>query len=88
MPVQTAQPRLAKALEQMEAALEILDEMEAPGDIGATLDLAIVRLRQALEQEGEEAGGFREFYAQLEIELSRIFARPGASPNPWEIPPV
>lgn len=90
MPFPTTQSKLvlANALDQMEAALEILDEVEAPGGVGATLDLAIARLRQMLEQEDEGAGGSQAFFAQLEVELSRIFGPRGAAPNPWEIPPV
>ena len=37
-----------KALEQMEFALAILDQVEGPSDAGAHLDLAICRLRVAL----------------------------------------
>lgn len=39
-------PKPAQALERMLSALRILDELEAPGDIGSHLDLAIARLRQ------------------------------------------
>jgi hypothetical protein len=37
---------LIKALERMAEALEILDQLGAPGEIGSTLDLAIARLRK------------------------------------------
>lgn len=37
-----------EALQMMERALAVLDENEAPGDIGAHLDLAIERLRAHL----------------------------------------
>jgi hypothetical protein len=36
----------------MTLALQILDEHEAPGDIGAHLDLAIQRLRETLVSGG------------------------------------
>ena len=41
-----------EALRLMILALEILDREEAPGDVGAHLDLAIQRLRQALAARG------------------------------------
>lgn len=90
MPFLTYQSRLllAKALDQMAAALEILDEIGAPGEIGATLDLAIARLRQALGQEDGGNSGMQALFSQLEGELSRIHGGPGALPNPWEIPSV
>ena len=81
-------PELARALDQMEAALEILDEMEAPCDIGATLDLAIARLRQMLQRADQNASGFQPVFDQLEVELSRRLGETGTKPNPWEIPPL
>jgi hypothetical protein len=39
---------LAGALERMEEALQILDNLAAPADIGAHLDLALHRLRQEI----------------------------------------
>jgi hypothetical protein len=86
MPFLTSGPELARALDQMEAALEILDEMEAPGDIGATLDLAIARLRQMLRRAEENASGFQTVFDQLETELSRGLGLTGTAPNPWKIP--
>jgi hypothetical protein len=38
------------ALALLEQALEILDAIEAPGDIGAHVDLAISRLRDVLRR--------------------------------------
>jgi hypothetical protein len=43
---------LVEALRMMTLALQILDEHEAPGDIGAHLDLAIQRLRETLVSGG------------------------------------
>jgi hypothetical protein len=43
-------PSLHDALVRMHEALEILDGLAAPGDIGAHLDLAIHRLRQEIER--------------------------------------
>ena len=39
---------LLNALSMMESALEILDDADAPGHIGAHLDLAAARLREYL----------------------------------------
>lgn len=39
---------LSEALERMEEALQILDNLGAPADIGAHLDLALHRLRQEI----------------------------------------
>ena len=41
-------PPLAEALHLMTLALDILDREKAPSDIGAHLDLAIQRLREAI----------------------------------------
>lgn len=42
------------ALSSMRSALTILDESEAPMDIGAHLDLAIVRLEEAITVRDEK----------------------------------
>ena len=44
----TAQSRLAEAIALMRQALQLLDATQAPADIGAHLDLAIVRLDQCM----------------------------------------
>lgn len=41
--------RLGESLQLMNAALELLDEGEAPGEIGCHLSLAIARLTETLE---------------------------------------
>jgi hypothetical protein len=46
---------LAAALLQMEGALDLLDQADAPGEIGSHLDLAICRLREALGHPAAEA---------------------------------
>ena len=79
---------LAKALEQMHAALEILDEIGAPGEISATLDLAIAKLRKAIERVDDGGSGMEALFSQLKDELTRIQSGLGEQPNPWEIPPV
>jgi hypothetical protein len=40
------------ALARMEQALELLDACDAPGEVGANLDLAICRLRELLQRRG------------------------------------
>ena len=40
---------MENALRRMREALDLLDEAQAPADVGAHLDLAIVRLAQFLE---------------------------------------
>ena len=42
---------LELALAKMQSALEILDELDAPADIGAHLDLAISRLIGSFSQD-------------------------------------
>ena len=85
-PVSQSQPQLTKALEQMTAALAILDEVEAPGEIGATLGLAVARLRQILGHDGNS--GMDALFSQLPDELSHIRSGVGKQPDPSEIPPV
>ena len=45
----------AQALGLMERALELLDRCDAAMDVGAHLDLAICRLREAIENAGPAA---------------------------------
>lgn len=40
---------LRAALDHLESSLQLLDEADAPAEIGAHVDLAIHRLRAALE---------------------------------------
>ena len=42
--------KLADAMALMQRALQLLDQTQAPADIGAHLDLAIVRLGEATAQ--------------------------------------
>lgn len=90
MALLTPQSRLllTKALELMNAALEILDEIDAPGEIGATLDLAIAKIRKALGRDEGGEIGMEELFLQVHDEMMRTQARSGVGSNPWEIPPV
>lgn len=44
----SAESKLAEAMALMRQALQLLDAAQAPADIGAHLDLAIVRLGEAM----------------------------------------
>lgn len=46
----TEQEKLEKALSCMQSALQLVDDADAPADIGAHLDLAICRLKELLAQ--------------------------------------
>lgn len=45
---------LGTAVAQIEGALALLDATEAPGDIGALLDLALCRLRSYADARGTD----------------------------------
>lgn len=49
--VEPGVPKGHKALAHLEKALEILDDIEVPANIGAHVDLAICQLRDALEEQ-------------------------------------
>jgi hypothetical protein len=78
---------LSKALNLMTSALELLDELGAPGEIGAALDLAIAKLVK-LGQEDHAPTGVQAVIAQLEHELTLDVAAGTSRPNPWKIPPA
>lgn len=52
----TDEDKLRKAAMQMECALQLLDETDASADIGAHLDLALCRLRDALPASTNRVG--------------------------------
>lgn len=75
LPNDEASIQLSNALQQMRMALGILDQVEALGDVGAILDLAIVRLEEWLGSSGP--ANVAAMIDQIERELS-------ASPaSPW-----
>ena len=43
---------MAEAMVQLQKALQLLDESDAPADIGAHVDLAICRLGERLKDDG------------------------------------
>jgi hypothetical protein len=68
--IPSARQGLTRALFQLNQALEILDSVGAPGDIGSSLDLAIARLEKQLGVDGSMA-------AQVDILLARLFQEQG-----------
>ncbi len=66
-----ARPALNRALIQMTGALELLDEANAPGEIGSTLDLAIARLCKLLRPGEHAALDVEPAKAMLRDEFSR-----------------
>lgn len=45
---------LQSAMDNMQAALELLDEAGAPADVGAHLDLAICRIRDVIRRSSHD----------------------------------
>lgn len=79
---------LAEALRHMSDALFILDQLDAPGEIGTGLDLAIDRLARSLRQEPVAPGPVHELLRQLEQEFIAVHESHRSSPSPWKISPV
>lgn len=79
---------LQKALRLMTDALDILDDLRAPGVIGSTLDLAIARLEEVLGRSDDKENGLETLNSQLEHELSTGPISNEPKPSPWEIPPL
>lgn len=53
----------------MTEALDILDELGAPGEIGSTLDLAASRLEKFLDRDDQAAAGVQLLITQLKREF-------------------
>lgn len=83
-----SRPELSKALRLMAEALDILDDLGAPGEIGSMLDLAFARLEQLLDRDDEAVSGVERLMSQLEGELTAAHASSECAPSPWDIPPV
>jgi hypothetical protein len=75
---------LSDALDLMTSALAILDALNAPGRIGATLDHAITSLSGLLARSDDPSGGVQSLIEQLERELSQASAPDDSPPSPWE----
>lgn len=63
-------PELSKAFTLMAGALQILDEVGAPGEIGSHLDLALARLRSILGLEIDRAALPEEWRIALAMPAS------------------
>jgi len=63
------QTALSRALRQMNCALALLDELDAPGEVGTHLDLAICRLEKHLGINAPSENGAGALYAGLAEEL-------------------
>lgn len=77
-----ANVKLGEALRHMSDALFILDELDAPGEIGTGLDLAIAHLSQFLRQEPDERGAVHRMMRELEREFVAIRESHPSSPGP------
>ncbi len=81
-------PRLSEALGHMVEALAILDEINAPGEIGSLLDHAIVKLKTTLPQKGGPPSSVQMLMNQLERELLAGATNVNPAPSPWENQPT
>jgi hypothetical protein len=81
-----ASRELSEALELMTKALAILDEADAPGKIGATLDLAISCLSAVVGQDERASPGLQSFMEELKRELSLTSQPEPDQSGPWENP--
>lgn len=79
---------LSKALRLMTQALDILDELAAPCEIGSCLDLAVARLVNLLGHDEEAIGGVQELMAKLEREYLIAPGESELQPSPWDFPIV
>lgn len=80
-------PELFKALTQMTEALRILDDLGAPGEIGAHLDLAIARLEEQLGLEQRQPTTFESPFAWLAAEPPPTGSEGSEPPSAWDFPP-
>ncbi len=79
---------LSKALRFMTEALDILDKVEAPGEIGSTLDLAAARLEKFVSHDDQAAPAVERLISQLEREFQTAPTITEGKPSPWDNPPV
>lgn len=84
-PTSEQQQPLGRALNQLVEALQILDELKAPGDIGSHLDLAISRLEQLLGFGGHAPASLDDLLAQLSEVPPGTDGELGDVKSPWEI---
>lgn len=79
--------KLSEARRLMNQALDILDELGEPGDIGSHLDLAICRLENHLGHDVPGASGANALRAALEAELNSSTGA-GSTRFPWQLQPT
>lgn len=79
---------LAEARRHMTEALEILDGLDAPGEIGTLLDLAIVRLEKIAGAGNRTETTVQRLIDQLEQELAVGTEATEGETDPWAMPPV
>ena len=86
-PIPNSQSRLylSRARRLMTDALAILDALDAPGDIGSTLDLAIAKLEKYLDGDDRLATDAKALMSQLQREFADAGTRE-QKPNPWALP--
>jgi hypothetical protein len=82
---QSRQQQLSKALAKMSEALEILDDLGAPGEIGSQLDLAIARLGKQLGIEDMPVPA-ETLIARLGVEATPGGAERVEPSSPWISP--
>ena len=82
---------LESAVRLMSEALAVLDELDAPGEIGSMLDLAVARLEKFRDQDDQAMTGVKAMMCQLEEEFAAAAATAPCSdskPNPWALGPL
>ena len=77
----------AEALAHLTEALAILDEINAPGEIGSMLDHAIGKLEQAIGHGVTDQSAVRMLIDLLEREMAGEPTDVEPGPKPWELQP-
>jgi len=83
-----AQGQLSDALARMNEALRILDEADAPGDIGGHVGLAIARLEERLGVTRPVLGSLEDKLSRTVKEASLDAEKVGDAPCARDIAPV
>lgn len=83
-----ANQKLNEALAHMSEALSILDRLDAPGEIGSHLDLAIARLESVLGPRCESVTAVQQLMEELEREMTLAGDPERVNPVPWAMVPV
>lgn len=78
------QPQLSRALDKMIEALRILDEIEAPGNIGSHLDLAIAKLEERLDP-GHPSASIGTLLTTLSEVRADLERQRGNLARPWGV---